>query len=207
VECESKGSLSAPPARSQLRRYLRRMAPCKQIARMAPQRRRWGPCGCTHATQRPSTCHLSTQLLPNRVAIDNLHVVDPAFHRCEPRKSRCSPSTVAARGACLSGSAHGSLPAPPLPSNSEFSCAVPIPGLISKRRKRCDAARCTRAGESINGAALCGRPEARAGDADKDAKGVDGETPLHRRQAEPHPPAPSKHCARASTRASTPVAA
>jgi hypothetical protein len=43
------------------RAHARRAAPGNQIARMAPQRRRWGLCGCTHATQRPSTCHLSTQ--------------------------------------------------------------------------------------------------------------------------------------------------
>ena len=43
------------------RAHARRAAPCKQIARMAPQRRRWGLCGCTHATQRPSTCRLSMQ--------------------------------------------------------------------------------------------------------------------------------------------------
>jgi hypothetical protein len=41
------------------RAHARRAAPCNQIARMAPQRRRWGTCGCTHATQRPSTYHLS----------------------------------------------------------------------------------------------------------------------------------------------------
>jgi hypothetical protein len=39
----------------------RRAARCNQIARMAPQRRRWGPCGCTHATQRPSIRRLSMQ--------------------------------------------------------------------------------------------------------------------------------------------------
>jgi hypothetical protein len=31
----------------------------KLIARMAPQRRRWGLCGCTHAMEGPSTCRLS----------------------------------------------------------------------------------------------------------------------------------------------------
>jgi hypothetical protein len=43
------------------RAHARRTAPCNQIARMAPQRRRWGLCGCTHATQRPCICHLSMQ--------------------------------------------------------------------------------------------------------------------------------------------------
>jgi hypothetical protein len=43
------------------RAHARRTAPCNQIARMPPQRRRWGLCGCTHATQRPSRCPLSMQ--------------------------------------------------------------------------------------------------------------------------------------------------
>jgi hypothetical protein len=41
--------------------HARRAAPCKQIARMTPQRRRRGPCGSTHATEGPSTCRLSMQ--------------------------------------------------------------------------------------------------------------------------------------------------
>jgi hypothetical protein len=43
------------------RAHARRAAPCNQIARMAPQRCRWGLCGCTHATQRPNIRRLSMQ--------------------------------------------------------------------------------------------------------------------------------------------------
>jgi hypothetical protein len=43
------------------RAHARLAAPCKQLARMTPQRRRWGLCGCTHATHGPWIYHLSMQ--------------------------------------------------------------------------------------------------------------------------------------------------
>jgi hypothetical protein len=58
--------------RVQVRRaHVRQAAQWKQIARMAPQRRRFGLCGCTHAAQRPCICRLSMRSM--RVQVRRAH--------------------------------------------------------------------------------------------------------------------------------------
>jgi hypothetical protein len=52
------------------RAHARRTAPCNRIVRMVPHRRRWGLCGCTHATHAWSTYIPSECAGPLRESVD-----------------------------------------------------------------------------------------------------------------------------------------